>query len=73
MVTEYNYKLLTECQGCARCEHYPYFHYGKTNGDGIRLRYTKFDDNNCEVLNITHGIKHKYNGDKWELVVSKEI
>jgi len=69
-----NYVDLSECEGCAGCKHYPYFHYipvrdNKDNLEGKRadLEYIKFDKNHSEVTNHTTGEKYSYSAinHKW--------
>ncbi len=70
MIIDKIYTDLSGCKGCSQCEYYPYFHYAPTKDSGERIVFTKHDINHCEVVNITTGVKHIYNGLNWSKVES---
>lgn len=65
MIIQKKYKPSGNCKGCSHCNFYPYFHYMETNEDGVELRYTKFDNENSEVVNLSTGDKHIFSGGSW--------
>lgn len=73
MIIQKKYKPIGNCKGCNNCNFYPYFHYVETKEGGVELIYTKFDNDNSEVVNLATGEKHIYSVGVWNKVVEQII
>lgn len=73
MIIQKKYKPIGDCKGCKNCNFYPYFHYMETKEGCVELRYTKFDNDNSEVVNLTTGERHIYSVGRWKKVVDQII